>query len=37
MLCNKKEMDGCTSWMKREGLYTSGMVGSETPHMGYVK
>jgi len=29
MLCEKKEMDGCASWMKREGIYTSGVVGSK--------
>jgi len=34
---NKKEMDGCTPWMKREALYTSGVVGRETTHMEYVK
>jgi len=32
-----KEMDGCVSWMKREGLYTSGVVGSETTHIENVK
>jgi len=33
----KNKIDGCASWMKREGLYTSRVVGSETTHMGYLK
>jgi len=30
-------MDRYALWMKRDGLYTSGVVGSEIIHMGYVK
>jgi len=37
MLCKIREMDECTPWMKREGPYTSGVVGSETTYMGYIK
>jgi len=37
MLCKKREMDGCTPWMKRDGLYTSGVVGRQTIHMGFIK
>jgi len=37
MLCQKREMDGCVPWMKSDGLYTSGVVGREPIHMGYVK
>jgi len=29
--------NGCVPWMKRVGLYTSGVVGRETIHMGYIK
>jgi len=36
ILCKKKGMDGYTIWMKKEALYTSGVVGSKTTHMGYV-
>jgi len=35
MLCKRREMDGCTPWMKRDGLYINGVVGGETIHMGY--
>jgi len=27
MPCNKRDIDGCVPWMKRVGLYTSGVVG----------
>jgi len=37
MLCKKREMNGCEPWMKREGLYTSGVVGNETTYMRYIK
>jgi len=37
MLCKKREIDGCALWMKRDGLYTSTVVGSETIHIGYIK
>jgi len=37
LLCQKRKMDGCAPWMKRDGLYTSEVVRSETIHMGYVK
>jgi len=33
----KPEMDGCAAWMKRDDLYASGVVGSETMYMGYVE
>jgi len=36
-LQKEREMDGCITLMKRDGLYTSGVVGNETIHMGYVK
>jgi len=38
MACFAKKggIDGCTPQMKRDGLYTSGVVGKETIHMGYV-
>jgi len=34
---SKKKMDGCVSWMKREGLHTSRVVRREKPNTGYVK
>jgi len=34
MPCKKKDMDGCTPWMKRGGLYISGVVGREAIYMG---
>jgi len=37
MLCKKREIDGCAPWKKRDGLYASWVVGSQTIHMGYVK
>jgi len=37
MLCHKREMDGCAPWMKRDGLYTSGVGLRVTIHMGYIK
>jgi len=37
MFCKRKGNGWITSWMKRKALYTSGVVGSETNHMGYVK
>jgi len=37
MPCYKKDIDGCAPWMKRVGLYTSGVVGRETIYMGYVQ
>jgi len=37
MFCQKREIDGCTIWMKRYGLYTSQVVGKEIIDMGYVK
>jgi len=37
MPCKKRDMDECAPWMKRVGLYTSGVVGRETIHMGYVQ
>jgi len=27
MPCKKRDMDGCAPWMKRDGLYISGVVG----------
>ncbi len=36
MLCKKRGMDGYKIWMKRKTLYTNGVVGSKTTHMGYV-
>jgi len=33
----KRKIDGCTLCMKRDGLFTSGIVGNETTYMGYVK
>jgi len=35
ILCQKREMEGYTPWMKRDGLYTSEVVGSETIYIGY--
>jgi len=32
----KRDMNGCIPWMKRAGLYTSGVIERETIHMGYV-
>jgi len=37
MLCQKRKMDGCALWMKRDGLYTSHVVESETINMEFVK
>jgi len=34
MPCKKRDIDGCTPWMKRNGLYTNGGgVERETIHM----
>jgi len=35
-LAKNRDMDGCALWIKRDGLYTSGVVGRETIHMRYV-
>jgi len=37
MLYKRKEMDGCTLWMKRKAFYTSRVAASKTTHMEYVK
>jgi len=37
MPCKKRDMDECAPWMKRDSLYTSGVVGREIIHMGYVQ
>jgi len=29
--------NGCVPWMKTNDLYTSGVVGRKTIHMGYIK
>jgi len=36
MPCIKMNMDGCTQWMKRVGLYTSGVARRETIYMEYI-
>jgi len=33
----KREMNGCALWMRRDGLYTSQVVGSKTINIGYIK
>jgi len=36
MPCTKRDMNGCAQWMKRVGLYTSGVARRETIYMGYI-
>jgi len=33
----QKKENGCVPWMKRVVFHTSGVVGRETIHMGYMK
>jgi len=37
MPCTKRDMDGCVQWMKRDGLYTSGVARRETIYMEYIR